>query len=463
MTSEPSGEPDSASLHCDVAIVGGGMVGMSLAAALAGAGLGVVLVDAQAAPAAVDPRRDGRSSAIAFGARQALAGIGVWGAMAAGAQPIRRIRVSDGTGSGQVSGLFLDYDPTVLAGRGPSLRRALGAGLVSPGQSGAPPDADGFDTAALGAGATDPLGYIVENRTIREALLGRLAVLDGLTHLRPVRVAHMEPGPGRATLQLADGRRVTAALVVAADGGDSPLRAAAGIPATQWDYPQTAIVCTVTHSLPHGGVAHEHFQPSGPFAMLPMVDDPASGAHRSSVVWTERNALAPAMLRLDDAHFAFEMQRRFGDSLGRLALAGGRWAFPLRLLHAERYVDDRRVLVGDAAHVLHPIAGQGLNLGLKDVAALAEVLVDAWRLGLDPGSAAVLGSYARWRRVDTVLLIAATDGLNRLFSNDFGPLRLARDLGLAAVDRVPPLKRLLMRDAMGTLGELPRLIRGDAL
>jgi 2-octaprenyl-6-methoxyphenol hydroxylase len=195
--------------------------------------------------------------------------------------------------------------------------------------------------------------------------------------------------------------------------------------------------------------------------MLPMVDD--GGTHRSSIVWTERRELAPAMMALDDASFAAEIQRRFGPSLGRLAPIGGRFAYPLTLVHAERYIDRRLALLGDAAHAIHPIAGQGLNLGLRDVAALAETLVDAHRLGLDVGDALVLERYQSWRRFDNMTLLAVTDGLNRLFSNDVAPLRMARDLGLAAVNRMPPLKRLFMRHAMGLVGDLPRLMRGERL
>jgi 2-octaprenyl-6-methoxyphenol hydroxylase len=240
------------------------------------------------------------------------------------------------------------------------------------------------------------------------------------------------------------------------------MRAAAGIRTTAWSYPQTGIVCTVAHELPHRGVAHEHFLPSGPFAMLPMTDA-ADGTHRSSIVWTERSSLAPAMMKLAASDFAAEIARRFGDSLGRLEPIGGRWAYPLSLMHAERYHDRRLALVGDAAHGIHPIAGQGLNLGLRDVAALAEAIVDARRLGLDVGGAAVLERYARWRRLDNLMLIAMTDGLNRMFSNDLGPLRLARGLGLDAVNRMPGLKRFFMAHAMGLVGDVPRLLRGEAL
>lgn len=432
-------QPSTEVLTADAVIVGGGMVGMTLAAALAGAGITVVLVDAQPVATRTAEAHDGRCSAIAFGSQRVLAGIGVWGAMAAEAQPILDIRVSDGDARGRTSGLFLHYDHHDLAG----------------------PSGDG------GAADAPPFGYIVENRVTRRALLGRLTELPGVTHLAPVRPAGMtrEAGGVRVALEPnpAGLRAVAARLVIAADGRDSALRGLAGIRVTDWAYPQTGIVCTVAHEKPHHGVAHEHFLPSGPFAMLPMVMD-AEGRHRSNIVWTERAALAPTMMALPEEEFAAEIQHRFGDSLGRLTPVGGRWAYPLRLLHAERYVDRRLVLVGDAAHAIHPIAGQGLNLGLRDVAALAEVLVDAHRLGLDIGAADVLAGYERRRRFDNLVLIAVTDGLNRLFSNDFPPLRLARDLGLAAVDRLPPLKRLLMRHAMGTFGPaLPRLIRGERL
>jgi len=413
----------------DVAIVGGGMVGMTLAAALGSAGLAVVIVDAEAPAAMTAAPFDGRSSAIAFGSQQVLTGVGAWDGMAALAQPILDIRVSDGDGTGGTSRLFLHYDHRALA------------------------ETEG--------GSAAPFGHIVENRVIRTSLLRRLGELPTVRHRAPARVAGITRNKGGIALRLADGSSIAARVAVAADGRKSPLRAAAGIKVTEWAYPQTGIVCTVAHEKPHGGVAHEHFLPAGPFAMLPMVDD--GGMHRSSIVWTERRALAPRILALDDAGFAAEMERRFGLSLGRLRPIGGRWSHPLELVHAERYVDRRLALLGDAAHAIHPIAGQGLNLGLRDVAALAEAIVDARRLGLDIGDALVLDRYQRWRRFDNLVLMAVTDGLNRLFSNDLGPLRLARDLGLAAVNRLPPLKRLFMRHAMGMVGELPRLVRGERL
>jgi 2-octaprenyl-6-methoxyphenol hydroxylase len=428
MTKAPHPPSD---LVADVAIVGGGMVGMTLAAALGSAGLAVAVVDAEAPAAMAAAAFDGRSSAIAFGSRQVLAGIGAWAAMAPEAQTILDIRVSDGTATGGVSRLFLHYDHRDLATAGGDRRDA------------------------------PPFGFIVENRVIRRALLRRLAELPTVVHLAPTRVASVDRRTDAAVLHLDNGRSVSARLAVAADGRNSPVRAAAGIATTEWAYAQIGIVCTVAHEKPHGGVAHEHFLPAGPFAMLPMVDD--DGIHRSSIVWTERRDLAPAMMALDAAAFAAEIERRFGPSLGRLRPIGGRFAYPLTLVHAERYVDHRLALLGDAAHAIHPIAGQGLNLGLRDVAALAEAIVDAQRLGLDIGDGLALERYQRWRRFDNLVLMAVTDGMNRLFSNDIAPVRLVRDLGLAAVNRVPPLKRLLMRHAMGMIGDLPRLARGERL
>jgi 2-octaprenyl-6-methoxyphenol hydroxylase len=396
-------------MRADVAVVGGGMVGLTLAAALARAGVDVAVVDRAPKAALAEAARDGRASAIAAGSMRVLAGLGLWPALEPEAEPIREIRVSDGD-----SRLFLHYD-----------HRDLGEG---------------------------PLGWIVENAVIRRALAALpLRVLDRR------RIVAMETGPARAALRLDDGTVLSALLVAAADGRGSDLRRLAGIDAVEWRYPQTGIVCTVAHARPHRGIAQERFLPPGPFAILPMT------GNRSSIVWTEAEVLAPALLALPEDAFAAELGRRFGDYLGSLAVVGARFSYPLSLVHAKRYVAPRLALVGDAAHAIHPIAGQGLNIGLRDVAVLAEVILDALRLGLDPGSTALLARYERWRRFDNLAMLAATDALNRLFSNDVAPVRLARDLGLAAVNRLPPLKRLFVRHAMGTLGELPRLMRGEAL
>jgi 2-octaprenyl-6-methoxyphenol hydroxylase len=302
-----------------------------------------------------------------------------------------------------------------------------------------------------------PLGHIVENRLLRQALMALAAELPTLRHLAPAVVERVERNGPRALAHLADGRRIGAALVAACDGGRSPLRQAAGIKTIAWDYPQVSIVCTVRHVLPHRGVAVEHFLPAGPFAILPMT------GNRSSIVWTESVLRAPGILALDDSGFTAELARRFGDFLGPLTLEGPRWSYSLSLMHAAQYTAPRLALVGDAAHVIHPIAGQGLNLGIRDIAVLAELVVDARRLGLDIGGPLLLERYERWRRFDNLLLAAVTDGLNRLFSNALPGVKLARDLGLAAIDRLPPVKRFLMRHAMGVVGELPRLVRGERL
>jgi len=395
------------------------MVGLTAACALAGAGLKVVVVDALAPETDLAPSYDGRASAIALGSARVFEGIGLWDGLAHAAEPILDIRVADGHPFRGVSPLFLHYD-----------HRDVG---------------------------DEPFGYIIENREIRRALAVRAAALPNLEILAPARVAGVtrEQYPARAHLE--DGRSISAALVVAADGRNSALRSAAGIRTAQWRYDQKSIVCTVRHERGHNGVAVELFLPGGPFAMLPMTGG------RSNVVWSERTEQADRMLALDDAGFLEELKLRFGDWLGEISLTGPRFAYPLGLIHADRYVDGRLILIGDAGHAIHPIAGQGLNMGLRDVAALAEVLVDARRLGLDLGGAATLARYQRWRRFDNMLLAAVTDGLTRLFSNDVAPLRLARDLGLAAVNRTPPVKRFLMRHAMGLVGELPRLVRGEAL
>ncbi|MDJ0935167.1 MAG: UbiH/UbiF/VisC/COQ6 family ubiquinone biosynthesis hydroxylase [Kiloniellales bacterium] len=418
-----------AEVQTEVLIVGGGMVGLTLGCTLAGGGVPTVVLERRALADTVEDAFDGRASAIAQGSRRALDAAGLWAGMAPHAQPILDIRVSDGQiGSGGLwegtAPLFLHYD-----------HREVG---------------------------DQPLGYIVENRAIRLALNAAVAELPALTVLAPATLEQLDRSPAGVEARLADGGRIRAQVAVGAEGRRSRLRTEAGIRCAEWSYPQTGIVCTISHDEPHHGVAHEHFLPAGPFAVLPMVDD-AEGRHRSSIVWTERRDLAEAMLALDDDAFSAEMQRRFGDSLGRIRLLGRRWSYPLSLLHAERYIDRRLALVGDAAHGIHPIAGQGLNLGLRDVAVLAETLVDARRLGLDLGGGPALARYQRWRRFDNVMLTVVTDGLNRLFSNDLGPLRLARDLGLSTVGRIGPLKRLLMRHAMGLEGDLPRLTRGQPL
>ena len=396
----------------ELLIAGGGLNGLMLGIACAGAGLACAVVDRQDPAVMSATGFDGRSSALAYGSQQVLSAVGLWPAIASEAEPILEIRVADDNAP-----LFLHYDHREL-------------------------------------GSDAPLGWIVENQVLRRALLEHARALPRLTLLAPLEVNAVETAPGAATAALADGRRMTGRLIAAADGANSPLRRAAGIRTIEWRYRQTAIVTTVRHERPHAGIAVEHFLPSGPFAVLPMT------GNRSSIVWTEREDLAKRIMALPDAAFTAELRARFGDFLGLVEPVGPRWSYPVFLMLAERYIDRRLALIGEAAHVIHPIAGQGLNLGIRDVAALAELIVDTRRLGLDIGDDALLERYQSWRRFDAVLLAAVTDGLNRLFSNTLAPLRLIRDLGLAAVNRVPPLKRFLMRDAMGITGKLPRLVQG---
>lgn len=409
----------------DVVIAGAGMVGATLAVALGSVGLRVAVVDRMTAEAMADQRFDGRTSAIAFGSQRAMAQLGLWEAIAPDACPIMTIRVSDGP-----SPLFLQFDPRDLR--------------EDPRSS------------------ADPFGYIVENRFLRRAMHQRLEQMANVTRLMPDSIGEVRQESGGTTVELVGGGSVRTALLVVAEGRQSSLRQKLGIGLRRFDYRQTAIVCSVQHEHPHDNAAQERFLPAGPFAMLPMKDD-EDGNHRSSIVWTERQSLAPMMLQLDAEAFGQEINRRFGDYLGKVTPIGGRWSFPLSLQLAETYTAPRAVLVGDAAHGIHPIAGQGLNLGLRDAAALAEILVDAARLGLDIGAADVLAAYARWRRFDILTLALVTDGLNRLFAVEAPPVRLARDLGLGLVNRTTPLKRVFMRHAMGALGDLPRLIRGQAL
>jgi len=404
-------ESSTSATEVDVLVVGGGMVGLTFAAALAGAGLHIAVIDRERPRDMTSQPFDGRASAIAAASRDVLETIGVWRGMVGDAQPILEIRVSDGA-----SPLFLHYDFREVGGK--------------------------------------PLGYIVENRAIRRALIGHAQTLPTLKLFSGREVAALDRGVGAAEAVLDDGARIRAALVIGADGRESEMRKHAGIDISSWNYHQTGIVCTVAHERPHGGVAQEHFLPAGPFAILPMT------GNRSSIVWTERADLVPRIMALDEAGFGEELRLRFGDFLGALAPEGPRFAYPLSLVHAERYIDHRLALIGDAAHGIHPIAGQGFNLGIRDVAALAEVVVDTMRLGLDPGATSALARYQRWRRFDNMAMLAVTDGLNRLFSNEIAPLRLARDIGLAAVNRAPALKRLFMQHAMGKAGELPRLARG---
>jgi len=402
----------------DVLISGGGMVGLPLGLALAQGGLKTVVLDAAPAAKVLAPTFDGRVSALAYASVRMLGALGVWEDLAPHAQPIREILVTDGQAGKSASPFSLH-----------------------------------FDAQEVGA---DSLGHIAENRHIRAALFQAVERCANLELLAPASVKTLTAEGGGATALLADGEEISAGLVIAADGRESLLRAQMGIQIIGWSYPQTGIVATVEHERPHNGVAYEHFLPSGPFAILPMT------GNRSSLVWTEAKTKAPALLALDEAGFNAELARRFGAHLGATKSAGPRWSYPLSFHLVRDFVKPRFALAGDCAHGIHPIAGQGLNLGLKDAAALAEVLLDAARLGRDIGALDTLKRYERWRRFDSFALAASTDALNRLFSNDIAPLRHLRDLGLGIVDSIGPARRFFMRHAGGDIGKLPRLMKGEA-
>jgi 2-octaprenyl-6-methoxyphenol hydroxylase len=402
--------------QADIVIAGAGFAGLALAIALRqglGSDFNVVVAD----PALGRPAgEDARASAIAAGARRLFETIGVWDAVAGDAQPIVDMVVTDSRLGDAVKPVFLTF-----------------AGEVEPGE---------------------PFAHMIKNGPLIDALAAK-ARGEGVT-LRAGAVAGFEVEGERMGVRFADAR-VAAELLIAADGARSRLRELAGIPTFGWSYGQSAIVATIAHERDHGGRAEEHFLPAGPFAILPLK------GRRSSIVWTEAERTAERIVALPDDAFHDELEQRFGLHLGEIAVAGPRRVHPLGLTVARAFVAERLALVGDAAHVIHPIAGQGLNLGLRDVAALAETIVDAARLGLDVGAAHVLERYQRWRRFDTMAMGIATDGLNRLFSNRSDALRLVRDVGLGLVDRLPGLKRLFIREAAGLVGDVPKLLKGEAL
>ncbi len=392
----------------DVAIIGAGPVGGALACRLARLGRRVVLVDRAALPPMEHPDFDGRAYAIAAGSKRLLDEAGLWDELPYPPCPILDIRVTDGKPGRQPSPLRLHFD-----------HRAVGA---------------------------EPFGWIIEARALRIAINRRLHNDPNILLLAPG-AARVSRTAAAARIEIAGRPPLSARLVVAADGRDSRLRAEAGIPVTRLAYRQSAVVCAVAHEKPHQGMALEHFLPGGPFAQLPMSATPEH-AHLSAIVFTDKTDIVARLAGLDDARFTAEVAKRLGDYLGTIKLVGRRWTYPLAALHAARYIAPRLALVGDAAHGIHPIAGQGLNLGLRDALALTD-LIAADDPGADPGDAALLARYQALRRPANLLMLAATDTLDRLFSTDFPPLRLARDLGLAAVDRMPGLKRRFMLAAMG--------------
>jgi 2-octaprenyl-6-methoxyphenol hydroxylase len=405
----------------DVLIAGAGYVGLATAVAMRAARPGLRIAVVDAAPAGAW-QRDGRASAIAAAARRMLEAVGAWEEIGPGAEPIVDMIVTDSRTADPVR-------PAILTFGGES-------------------------------GPGEPFAHMVENRALNGALR-RLASGLGVDIVEGVAVNGFDVGAGSVTVHLADGLPLAARLLVAADGVRSRLRDMAGIRTVEWEYGQSGIVCTVQHERPHGGRADEHFLPAGPFARLPLRDAP-DGTHRSSIVWTESTADAQRLVAGDPLLFEAELEMRFGLKLGNISVADKPRAWPLGLLLARDFVKPRFALAGDAAHGIHPIAGQGLNLGFKDAAALAEVVVEADRLGRDIGGLDVLEGYQRWRRFDTVQMGVTTDVLNRLFSNDIGPLRALRSLGLGMVERMPRLKEFFIAQASGS-SESPRLLRGGAI
>ncbi len=403
----------------DVIISGASYTGLALARALSlafGGTILIALVDRSRAP---DARPDARAFALAAASRNMLDALGVWSAVDSEAQPVVDIDITDSSLDAGVRPVHLTY------------RNVLAGG--------------------------EPATYIVPGPALMRALSDAVANDTSIERIAPETVTTLKVGEGNAEIRLESGRKLSAPLVVAADGRRSTLREAAGIKITKWSYGQTGIVTTVAHERPHDGKAVQHFLPAGPFAILPLT------GKRACITWSEEAREAERIMALDDTAFLREVDRRFGGRLGAIELAGPRQSWPLEMHLARAYTSDRLALIGDTAHGVHPIAGQGLNLGFRDVAALTEAAAEAARLGYDLGSAVVLERYERWRRFDSTTSALTYDGINRLFSNDSTLLRAARDLGLGVVDRLPDLKARFVEEAAGLSGETPRLLRGLAV
>lgn len=397
----------------DVIIVGSGLIGSATGIALAQAGLSVLLIDSTPTDKRLSTAYDGRTSAVAKGSVGVLTSIGVWNQIEE-CEPILDIRVCDLNGK-----FHVHYD-----------HREAG---------------------------DDPFGYITENRMLRGALYRKADTTPGLTQHHPATVAAITHLPASVAVTLSDGTHWQAPLMLVADGKFSSTREQLGIGHKTLGYGQTAIVCTIAHEQPHHGVAVEKFRPAGPFALLPMTHQ------RTNIVWAESDAVAARMLELTNTERHAELALRIGDHLGAFEQIGPCHSYPLKLIHAERYIAPRTALIGDAAHAIHPIAGQGANLGYRDVAAICELVIEQARLGLDVGSDALLQRYVNWRRLDTLTMSAATDGLTRLFSNPIPAVRLLRDVGLGMVNEMKPVKHYFMRHAMGMVGNLPKMMRGVAV
>lgn len=406
-------------MDTEIIIAGGGLVGNALAIALAQGGLSVTVIDPLPRDAQLATTFDGRTSAISSGSVRILSHLGAWESIAPYAQPIHDIRVCDEDKPGYVH--YSDQD------------------------------------------VGEPFGYIVENHRLRGGLYAALTETPGITPLTGT-VEGFARDAASASATLNNGATLRAPLLIAADGRFSKLRAQAGMQHRMIGYNQTAIVCVIEHEHPHAGLALEKFYPVGPFAALPLL--PLGDTNRSGIVWTESEADAPHYLALPEADFNAELQRRIGDAAtgywGEVRAIGKRFSYPLKLMHADRFVTERFALVGDAAHGIHPIAGQGVNLGFRDVAVLSELLIAQRRLGLDVGAEDVLAHYQRWRKFDSVSMTASTDLLNRLFSTNAPGISLLRRAGMMAVDHLPPVKQFFMRHAMGLVGDLPKMMRDAA-
>ncbi|MFP7570937.1 UbiH/UbiF/VisC/COQ6 family ubiquinone biosynthesis hydroxylase [Marivita sp. S2033] len=400
----------------DILIVGGGLNGPTLALAAAQAGLSSTVIDAQPAGARQSDNFDGRAYALALASVRMLTALGLWDGLRGDAQPMNEIKVSDGRAG----------DAEVFLGLH-------------------------FQSAEIEEG---PMGHMLEDRYLRRALMAAMDDAALVTHRAGETVVAQDVTVSGASVTLASGEVLNGRMIVGADGRQSGTAQRAGIRRTEWAYPQTALVCAIAHEKPHGGVAHQLFMPAGPLAILPLP------GNRSSIVWSERSAIAQEINDLPEEDYLTVLRPRFGDFLGDISLAGDRFTYPLGLTLANRFIDDRLALIGDAAHGMHPIAGQGLNAGLRDVAALAHVITHATRRGEDFASPQVLARYAQWRKFDTATLMTATDIFNRLFSNDNPILRAGRDLGMAAINAIPAARRAIIREAAGLSGELPDLMRG---
>jgi 2-octaprenyl-6-methoxyphenol hydroxylase len=405
----------------DVILGGGGLVGQTLALALDQAGVRVVVIDAAKPAETLAPSFDGRAFAIAFASYRMWRALGLADDLDQVAQPIEEIMVTDGSLRGGPSLLHLHFDRAELT------------------------DSD------------EPLGLMLEARHVRLALDKAVKSRSSIKMIQPMSVTAIARDAAGVSVTLANGETLRAPLLVGADGRRSFVRQAVGIRTIGWDYPVTAIVATIQHAKPHGAVAHEYFLPNGPFAILPLKGE------RSNIVWAEPRKAADALLNMNEADFIAELRMRFGDFLGELALEGPRFGFPLSLQLAERMIDARVALAGDSAHGIHPLAGQGLNLGLKDCAALAECIADGMALGLDPGDVSILERYQRWRRFDNVTMALGMEFFDKLFSNSVRPLTAIRRLGLGAVNAAGPARRFFMRYAGGAAGDLPKLLRGESL